>query len=56
MTSQQEIDTALKEILPFLDVLTPEDYKGKILEHILGMTGTSDGVLCLAKIKSYWNL
>lgn len=51
MTSQQEIDEALKELLPFLDVLTPEDYKGQILEHILGMTGTTDGILYLARNK-----
>jgi len=51
MTSKEEIDAALKDLLPFLDVLTPEDYKKQILEHILGMTGTSDGITCISQNK-----
>lgn len=51
MTSKEEIDSALKELLPFLDVLTPEDYKNQILEHVLGMTGTSDGVTYISQNK-----
>ena len=42
-------DELLKELLPFLDVLTPAEYKLKLLDHLLGMTGTSDGVLLLSK-------
>jgi len=49
MTSQEEIDASLKEVLPFLDVLTPTDYKTQILEYVLGMTGTSQGVIDLSK-------
>jgi len=51
MTSKEEIDSALKDLLPFMDVLTPEDYKNQILEHVLGMTGTSDGVACISQNK-----
>jgi len=47
------ITDAIKEVLPFLDVLTPTDYKLKILEHILGMTGTKDGINALPKISKF---
>jgi len=39
-----EISQALEQVLPYLDVLTPDDYKGQILDHILGMSGTADGI------------
>lgn len=51
MSSEEEINEALKEILPFMDVLTPPDYKEKVLEYILGMTGTADGVRCIVSNK-----
>lgn len=47
--ASSEITAALDEILPFLDVLTPVDYKLKILDYILGMTGTTEGLASLLK-------
>jgi len=47
MTS--EIEGALQEILPFLKWHSPFEYKNQVLEHLLGMTGTSDGVSQLSK-------
>jgi len=51
MSSQEELESALKEILPFLDVLTPVDYKSQILDYILGMTGTADGISFISQNK-----
>lgn len=51
MSSQEEIDTAMKDLIPFLDVLTPEDYKNQILEYVLGMTGTKDGIAYISQNK-----
>ncbi|XP_002166928.1 protein HGH1 homolog isoform X1 [Hydra vulgaris] len=44
MASSDEINTAMKEILQFIDTLSPADYKNNILEYILGMTGTAEGL------------
>ena len=44
-----EIEEALKEILPFLKWHSPFEYKNQVLDHLLGMTGTSDGVSQLSK-------
>lgn len=44
-----EIEEALKEVLPFLKWHSPFDYKMKVLNHLLGMTGTSEGCSTLAR-------
>jgi len=50
-SSEKEISDALEEILPFMDVLTPAEYKEKCLDHIVGMTGTADGIRGIVKSK-----
>lgn len=48
MAADELVET-VKEILPFLDVLTPTDYKLKVLEYLLGTTATKEG-LALSRI------
>ena len=45
----EEMEQALKEILPFLKWHSPFEYKKEVLEHLLGMTGTSEGCSQLSK-------
>lgn len=48
MTSS-ETEEALKEVIPFLKWHSPYDYKKEVLDHILGITGTSEGLICITK-------
>ena len=52
MACNDDINKAMKEILQFLDTLSPADYKNKILEYILGMTGTAEGVKAISNNES----
>ncbi|XP_066935237.1 protein HGH1 homolog [Clytia hemisphaerica] len=45
----EEMEQALKEILPFLKWHSPLEYKKEVLQHLLGMTGTSEGCSRLSK-------